>query len=118
MSSPSLTGRVFITINGQRQRSREGASLDTGGIARAPGVSDAGVDGFTESVAVPGVEFELNHSAATRLEDIHAIVDGVLVFETDTGRIYTLKGATSVAPPKLAKGVVSCHFQGKECIEG
>jgi Phage tail tube protein len=113
-----ITGRVFITVNGQRLRSREGASLETGGIARTAAVSDAGVDGFTDAISVPTVDFELNHSANTRLEDIHSVVNGVLTFETDTGRIYTLNGATSTTPPKLVKGVVTCQFQGKECIEG
>ena len=114
----TVTGRIFITVNGQRLRSREGASLETGGVEREAQVSDAGVDGFSEKVSVPGVDFELTHTAQTRIEDIHAITDGVLTFETDSGRIYTLTGATSTKPPKLTKGVISCSFQGKECIEG
>lgn len=114
----NVTGRVFITVNGQRLRSREGASLETGGLTRTAATSDSGVDGFSDAIAVPTVDFEINHTATTRLEDIHAIVDGVLTFETDTGRIYTLNGATSTTPPKLVKGVVTCQFQGKECIEG
>ncbi|WP_454908383.1 phage tail tube protein [Variovorax gossypii] len=115
---PTVTGRVFISVNGQRIRSREGATLETGGINRTAATSDAGVDGFTEAVAVPQVDCEVNHTANTSLDALHSVVDGVLTFETDTGRIYTLNGATSTTPPKLSKGVVTLQYQGKECIEG
>ena len=114
----SVTGRVYITVNGQRIRSRAGATLDTGGLTRTAAMSDAGVDGFSATNAVPQVDCEINHTASTRLEDLHAIEDGVLTFETDTGRIYTITGATSTTPPKLSNGVVTLQFQGRECIEG
>ena len=48
---PSVTGRVFISLNGQRIRSRAGATLDTGGLTRTAAMSDAGVDGFSANPA-------------------------------------------------------------------
>ncbi len=113
-----VTGRVFIALNGQRIRSKEGASLDTGGIAREAAVSDAGVDGFTEKITAPKVDCKINHTAQTRMSDIQAFKDGTLTFETDTGRVYTLTGAWCGPAPKLDKGEITLDFGAVECIEG
>jgi Phage tail tube protein len=51
-----VTGRVFISLNGKRIRSKEGASLELGGIAREAAASDAGVDGHTEKIVPPKVD--------------------------------------------------------------
>jgi hypothetical protein len=107
---------VFIALNGQRIRSKEGASLDTGGLKRDAQTSDAGVDGFSESVTAPTVDCRINHTAATSLTELHAF-KGTLTFETDTGRAYTLTNAWSSTPPKLEKGEVTLQFQATECIE-
>lgn len=113
-----VTGRVFIALNGQRIRSKEGASLDTGGVKRDAAISDAGVDGFSESVTAPTVDCTINHTAETSLTELHAFRDGTLTFETDTGRVYTLVNAWSSMPPKVNKGEVTLQFQAQECIEG
>ena len=113
-----VTGRVFISLSGQRIRSKEGASLETGGIDREAAISDAGVDGYTEKVTAPKVDCKINHTDATSLTDIQAFADETLTFETDTGRIYTLRNAWCSKPPKLEKGEVTLEFMGVECIEG
>lgn len=113
-----VTGRVFIALNGKRIRSKEGASLDTGGVKRDAAISDAGVDGYSEAVTAPEVDCKINHTDATSLTELHAFKDGTLTFETDTGKIYTLSGAWSATPPKLEKGEVSLKFNAVECIEG
>lgn len=113
-----VTGRVFISINGQRIRSKEGAGLDTGGIEREAAISDAGVDGFMEKVTAPTVDCKIHHTADTSLTDLQAFKDGTLTFETDTGRVYTLQNAWCAKPPKLEKGEVTLQFQATECIEG
>lgn len=115
---PQYTGRVFININGQRYRSKDGASLDIGGVTRQAAMSDSGVDGHIESTAAPKVDFALNHSADVSLTDIHAMTDATLTYVTDTGVVFTIREAFSATPPKLAKGEVQCSFEGVECIEG
>lgn len=112
-----VTGRVFIALNGQRIRSKEGASLNTGGQENEPAISDAGVDGHTGKITAPSVECKINHTAQTRLADIQAF-RGTLTFETDTGVVYTLIEAWNAKPPKLEKGEVTLEFGAVECIEG
>lgn len=107
-----------MTINGQRLRSKEGASLETGGIERDAVVSDSGVDGYMEKHVAPKVECKLSLTADIRLTDLQAFADGTLVFETDTGRVYTLINAWNAKPPKLEKGEISLEFGAQECLEG
>ncbi len=113
-----VTGRVFVALNGQRIRSKEGAKLNTGGAERDPAISDAGVDGYSEKIVAPQVDCKFNHTADTSLADLQAFKDGTLTFETDTGRVYTLVNAWCAKPPELEKGEVSLVFNAQECIEG
>ena len=113
-----VAGKVFITINGQRLRSKEGASLETGGVEREAVLSDSGVDGFMEKETAPKVDCKISLTNEIKLKDLQAFKDGTLIFETDTGRIYTLTSAWCAKPPKLEKGEVSLEFGATECLEG
>lgn len=112
-----VTGRVFLSLNGERIRSKEGAKLETGGLEREAAVSDSGVDGYMEKQTAPKVTAKINHTSKTSLTDIHAF-KGTLTFETDSGRVYTLIEAWSAKPPTLEKGEVDLEFGAVECLEG
>lgn len=111
-----VTGRVFISLNGNRIRSKEGAKLETGGLEREAAMSDAGVDGPTSKFVAPRVTCKINHTANTSLKDLHAFT-GTLTFETDSGRTYTLIESFSAKPPTLEKGEVDLEYSGSECLE-
>lgn len=112
-----VTGRVFISLNGARIRSKEGASLEMGGIEREASISDAGVDGYMEKVTAPKVDCKISHTAQTKLITLQGFT-GTLTFETDSGRVYTLTEAWCAKPPKLEKGEVTLEFMARECLEG
>lgn len=112
------TGRVVISISGQRYRSKEGATLDTGGKVREPALSDSGVDGFVERIVNPTVDFTLNHNPNISLTALQAMTNETLTFETDTGVIFTIREAWCAQAPKMTKGEVSLQFAGVECVEG
>lgn len=113
-----VTGKVYITIGGQRLRSKEGAKLNIGGIAREPAISDAGVDGYMERHVVCQVDCAVHHTADISLKELQNFRDNTLTFETDTGRIFTLKDAWCASPPEMTKGEISLMFNAGECIEG
>lgn len=113
-----VTGKVYISMNGKRIRSKEGASLDYGGIKRDAVMSDAGVDGFNEAFQAPKVECAVNHTPDVSLAEFAAFKDGTVLFETDTGSVYTVTGAFLTDPPKMSKGEVTLSFSGVECLEG
>ncbi|MBI2769990.1 MAG: phage tail tube protein [Burkholderiales bacterium] len=113
-----VTGRVFIALNGQRIRSKEGATLDVGGVDREAAVSDAGVDGYSEKVVQAKVECKINDTADIRIDDIRKFKDGTLTFQTDTGKVYTCINAWCANPPKMTKGEWDLSFEAAECLEG
>lgn len=119
MAGPNqVTGRVTITVDGQRLESREGAVLNTGGVEREPVVGDTGVHGFTEKTVAPTVECSVSHKAGTRLTDLNAINNATLVFATDTGVDFVLRGAWLSKPADLKSGgEVSLAFSALSCEE-
>lgn len=113
-----VTGKVYITIGGQRLRSKEGAKLNMGGIEREPAISDSGVDGYMEKFVVAQVDCTIHHTSEVSLQALQAFRDNTLTFETDTGKVFSLKDAWCAKPPEMTKGEVSLVFNAAECIEG
>lgn len=112
-----VTGRVFISINGARIRSKEGAKLNLGGAEREAVVGDDSIHGFTEKLTPPSIECTMSHMADTDLKAISDLTDASVQFEADTGRVYVLRNAWSAKPPELSKGEVGLLFQGLSCEE-
>lgn len=113
-----VTGRIFIALNGQRIRSKEKSSLDMGGVERTAEISDSGVDGPSEKVVPPKISCKVNHTAEISMKDLADFKDGTIVFETDTGRVYTVTEAWCSKPPVLEGGEIALEFMGVECLEG
>ncbi len=112
-----LTGRVFIKINGKDMRSKEGATLNPGGVERSPAMSDRGVDGYTESPVAPKVSFTLNERDDVSQQEIADITDATILFERDTGKSSVIRSAWCDGPVELSGGELSCSFTGVSCEE-
>lgn len=115
--SNQVTGRVFVTVGGRRLTSMEGAKLNMGGVKRDTVLADTGVAGYRESTVAPEVECKMAHYAETNLQEIADTVDETVMFETDTGKVYTISEAWLMEPPTLEKGEVALKFAGKTCVE-
>lgn len=114
-----VTGRVFIKVNGKLLRSKEGAKLvNIGGLERPPVVGNE-VYGYTEKVVAPSVECTLVDTADLSLKEIHAIVSATVIFETDTGKTYSIRDAWCESALSLTggEGEVECKFTGVACEE-
>ena len=117
MANPNqVTGRVFVTVNGQRLLSKEGAKLDLGGVTRTGVKGDTGVHGYIEATEVPFIECSISHTASTDLEAISAYSMESVVFQTDTGQVYSLTQSWLAKPPELSKGEVHLRFEGMTCV--
>jgi hypothetical protein len=112
-----VTGRVFITLNGQRIQSKDGASLDMGGLKRTPVIADGGIVGYSEELTAPEVNCKVAHIATTSLKEFQDFKDGSLMFETDTGSVFSLSEAWNADPPKLEKGEITLKFNAIDCVE-
>lgn len=112
-----VTGRVFISVNGLRLRSKEGAKLMLGGAEREAVVGDDSIHGYTEKLTVPGIECTISHMADTELKALADLTDASVQFETDTGPIYVLRNAWLAKPIEMTKGEVSLSFNGLSAEE-
>ncbi|RJX32337.1 MAG: phage tail protein [Oxalobacter sp.] len=113
-----VTGRVFITVKGQRLRSKEGAKLRNFGEVERTGVeADTGVAGYKEATRIPEIECTLIHASDTSLSDLLNIKSENISFDTDTGRSYVLRGAWCTGAFELASGELNVKFQGMKCEE-
>lgn len=112
-----VTGRVFISVGGRRLRSKEGASLNTGGASREAVVGDDSVHGYQEKLTAPSVDCTISHTADTSLKELQAMTDTTLLFETDSGKTFTLSHAWLANPPELSKGEVKLKFEATNCEE-
>lgn len=112
-----VTGRVFVSLNGARLASKEGAKLGFGGVDREAVHGDGGVLGYSEKTAVPFIECTIAHKGDTSLKDLSAITDASITFESDTGKVYILRNAWSAKSIELDKGEVALRFEGMSCEE-
>lgn len=112
-----VTGRVFISVNGERMRSKEGAKLMLGGAEREAVVGDDSIHGFTEKLTAPGIEFTMSHMADTNLKALSDLTDASVQFEADTGKVYVLRNAWCAKSIEMSKGEVSLVFNGLSCEE-
>lgn len=112
-----VTGRVFITVAGNRLSSEEGATLKYSEISREGVAGDSGVVGFSEKTEIPDVEFTLIHTADVNLKEIENIKDASISFDTDTGKSFVLSNAWNTGALGLSKGRVSVKFQALSCRE-
>jgi len=112
-----VTGRVFINVAGfGKLRSRPGATINFGGVTRSAVVSDAGVDGYNETIIAPQVSCSISHVAGLDVIALNNIVDDTLQFETDTGVTYKLQECWLSEPAELngESGEISLTFMGKQ----
>ncbi len=112
-----LTGRTFITIRGQRQRSKEGSTLRPSTINRDGQTADTGPAGYVESSVVPGVDFVIQHSSDISIKEMLAMTDETLLFDTDSGKSFVLSNAWCTGAVELSKNEMSVKFQAMDCRE-
>jgi hypothetical protein len=114
-----FTGTVVVRMNGLSLRSESNASMEMGGKDRNARYADHGVAGFSEKPIASKVSCNIAHAADTDLQKIADAKDVTLIFETDTGRSYTIRNAFCVKPPHLTggEGTAAIEFQGQPAIE-
>ncbi len=114
-----LLGRATIKWDGNVLKTDKGAKLNMGGVERKPIEGDT-VHGFAEETKAPFVECNVNLGKGDSLQEIKDITDATVVFECDTGQVYTLCNAWSSIPPEITAGEggkVPVKFYGMKCDE-
>lgn len=112
-----VTGIVKIYVNGKLYRSKEGASLKTGGKMREEVVGHS-VYGYSEKVAAAELDATIAHMADSDIPEMNDLVDATLRFETDTGKTLMVANAFTSEPCELKSGGdLSLKMKGDPAIE-
>ncbi len=115
---PKVTGIVKVHVNGELQRSKEGATLETGGFERTKQVGHR-VYGSSEKVVPSVLEYTLAHTSDTDVIALNALVDATVRFETDVGITYLLANCDVTSPCKITGGEGDCEvtMSGDPAVE-
>ena len=109
-----VTGIVYVKIDGELMRSKEGAKLMMGGYERTPSVGH-GLYGYSEKFVPATIEFTMAHVGGDDLLGLQAKVDSSLLFETDTGDTFVVNNAFATKPLELTggEGDVAMEYAGQ-----
>lgn len=111
-----VTGRIKVKVDGELLRSKPGATLQIGGVKRKPVPNDQGTVDYMEETAPAQVKATLIHVAGTDLRAINDFVDGTVIFETDTGHVFTIPDAFCEELGELKEGEVEVTFGGSPTV--
>ena len=117
MASNQCTGRVAITIGGNRLTSKEGAKLKYNDKTRETVLGDAGVLGYSEKTDAPEITCTIAHKKGISLAAFEAMNDETVSFDADTGASFVLRNAWCADALELTNGEVSLRFVGMKCEE-
>lgn len=112
-----FTGRLTIRIDGQEYKSLDGATLNVGGVNRTTLKGGGRVHGFTEEDMEPTMDFKLPHNKDISLKLLGDLTDATVMFETDSGVQFVVRGCYTTEPPSLTGTEVDVKMAGEECDE-
>lgn len=117
--SNQVTGRVFVKVNGKLLRSKEGAKLVGYAGRERTAIVGNEVHGYAEKVVAPSIECVISDKRDTSLEELAAVSDATVTFETDTGKTYILRNAwvSNAIDLTGGEGEVELVFMGAGCEE-
>jgi len=116
--SNQVQGKVSINIPSMGiVRSKQGASLDYGGIKRDAVEDDQGVAGYTEAYSAPSIDAAFTKKAGISVKAIADIIDEDISFEGDDGSFHVLRQAWCAEPPTLSGGEIKAKLVGISCDE-
>ena len=115
----NVTGVCILRMDGLSLRSKEGAKLSYGGKERTPQYADGVLVGPSAKPVAATVTASLVHCSDSDLQAIADAENVTILFETDTGKKYTVRAAFSTKPPELTggEGEVAVEFAGQPAFE-
>lgn len=115
-----ITSLAFIDCASMgRIPTKDGATVNLGGMTREAVVGDNGVAGYTETPAVPSIKATLIDTTALDKETLNNMVDETVVLSTNNGQQFVLTGAFVANPVELnAKdGTIEVEWHGTKCTQ-
>ncbi|WP_027696693.1 phage tail tube protein [Vibrio litoralis] len=118
--STTITSRGFLDAGSLgRLPTKEGATVNFGGVKRDAVMGDAGVLGFSETFdGAPSIKATIVHASTTDETAIRNFTGENVTLNTNSGKSYTLMGAWVSEPLELTvkDGQLEVMFLGTELI--
>lgn len=116
MSKP-ITGRATIYVDGATIPTENGAKLNPGGENRRS-ERHGGTTYYSAEEVAPTVECTVLHTADVDILKLSAIEGATVLFETNTGQKFLLRGATAENPVDLDAGTGKSALKlfANECV--
>lgn len=112
-----LSGQAKVLADGLSFRMKE-AEIDIGGHEREMQMADFAIAGYTEKPVPAVVTGTGVHDSQTDLIKAREITNATIVFVTDTGVKYTVRGAVCSKSIKLkSAGEVDYEFTGQPALQ-
>jgi hypothetical protein len=112
------TGKAYIYINGVLQETMKGAKLDGLGGNTRDVVKGSQIYGYSEEAVEVTLACGFAHGPDISAAAINAITDAVIMFETDTGVIFTLIDAFNTKVGIDVDGhKLDCEFKAVSSVE-
>lgn len=108
----SVFGKAVISIAGKRYNTKEGASLDIGGISREPVMSDSGLAGSQEKYEAGKIECTIIATGDVSVTEIQAIKDASVSFDCDNGKSFISADAFNGPIPSLSRDGIKATIYG------
>lgn len=114
-----LFGRATVRVDGRAYDTKKGSTLETGGIKREPRPGSNSSGGYTEELMGSKLEMTVLFGAGDSAAQINAITDSVIMFETDTGQTYVVRGGYAEGNNTITEGEgeLKCVFYGEAAEE-
>lgn len=104
MANELVTGTTIIRVDGRSIRSKAGSKLQTGGKERTPQYADGQLIGFTAKPVAAMLTCKVVLTNQTDVDALNNTTDSTVLFECDSGNVYTLRGAFLTKPAELTDG--------------
>ena len=117
MSKP-ITGRAIIYVDGATIPTENGAKLNPGGENKTP-ERHGGTTYYRAEEVSPTVECTVLHTADIDILKLSAIEGATVMFETNTGQKFLLRGAVAESPVDLdaGSGKSALKLFANECVK-
>lgn len=117
MSKP-ITGRAIIYVDGVTIPTENGAKLNPGGVNNRQ-ERHGGVTYYSVEEVSPTVECTVLHTADIDIIKLSAIEGATVLFETNTGQKFLLRGAVAENPVDLDAGTGKSALRlfANECVK-
>ncbi len=105
-------GRAFITMNGQRFNSKEGATITMGGLVGEPVVGDGGLAGPQDKYEAGKIEATFIATEGVSVTTLQQLRKANVSFDSDNGKSFVSEDAFNGPLPELSRDGIKVTIHG------